>query len=73
MGGLQTQLVFAAMHAATHFSAAVLLMVLLELGVETCIKCALPFMPIIHACVYSFTACRSWQMGCTKRKTVVLL
>lgn len=38
-GGLQTQLVFGFMHAFTHFAAAVLLMVLLELGVETCIKC----------------------------------
>ncbi|KAK9809330.1 hypothetical protein WJX73_005806 [Symbiochloris irregularis] len=37
-GGLQTQLVFACMHAFTHFAAAVLLMMLLELGVETCIK-----------------------------------
>lgn len=37
-GGLQTQLVFGFMHAFTHFAAAVLLMVLLELGVETCIK-----------------------------------
>ena len=38
MGGLQTQLIFAGMHACTHFAAAVLLMLLLELGVETCIK-----------------------------------
>ena len=40
-GGLPTQLLFAAVHTAMHLTAAVVLMVLLELGVETCIKCAL--------------------------------
>ena len=35
------QLMFAAVHTAMHLTAAVVLMVLLELGVETCIKCAL--------------------------------
>lgn len=39
-GGLPTQLMFAAVHTAMHLTAAVVLMVLLELGVETCIKCA---------------------------------
>ena len=38
-GGLPTQLAFAAVHTAMHLAAAVVLMVLLELGVETCIKC----------------------------------
>ena len=39
-GGLPTQLAFAALHTGMHLAAAVVLMVLLELGVETCIKCA---------------------------------
>jgi hypothetical protein len=37
-GGLLTQLTVAALHAGAHLSLAVLLMLLLELGVELCIK-----------------------------------
>ena len=37
-GGLPTQLMFAAVHTGMHLLAALVLMVLLELGVETCIK-----------------------------------
>ncbi|MEW5320472.1 MAG: hypothetical protein WDW38_011542 [Sanguina aurantia] len=37
-GGLPTQLLLAFAHTATHVSLAVLLMLLLELGVETCIR-----------------------------------
>ena len=39
-GGLPTQLVFALGHAGAHLVAAVLAATLLELGVETCIRCA---------------------------------
>ena len=39
-GGLTAQIAFALAHTATHLSAAVLALVLLELGVETCIRCA---------------------------------
>ncbi len=37
-GGLAAQVVFALAHTATHLAAAVLALVLLELGVETCIR-----------------------------------
>lgn len=39
-GGLAAQVAFALAHTATHLTAAVLALVLLELGVETCIRCA---------------------------------
>ena len=38
-GGFSTQLLFGFMHCYAHISAALLLMLLLELGVETCIRC----------------------------------
>ena len=38
-GGFSTQLLFGFMHCYAHVSAALLLMLLLELGVETCIRC----------------------------------
>lgn len=38
-GGMLTQLVFATLHAGTHVAAAIFSVVLLELGVETCIRC----------------------------------
>ncbi|KAK9823894.1 hypothetical protein WJX72_006230 [[Myrmecia] bisecta] len=37
-GGVLTQVVFAGMHTGTHLAAAIIAMVLLELGVETCIR-----------------------------------
>ena len=39
-GGLTAQIAFALAHTATHLTAAVLALVLVELGVETCIRCA---------------------------------
>lgn len=38
LGGLPTRLAVAGGHAAAHLSVAVVLLLLLELGVETCIK-----------------------------------
>ena len=37
-GGFSTQLLFGFMHCYAHVSAALVLMLLLELGVETCIR-----------------------------------
>ena len=38
-GGLATQLVFAGAHLGMHLTAAISLMLLLELATETCIRC----------------------------------
>ena len=38
-GGLTTQLIAALAHASAHILTAVVSLVLLELGVETCIRC----------------------------------
>lgn len=43
-GGLATQLVFAGAHLGMHLTAAISLMLLLELATETCIRC-------VHICV----------------------
>lgn len=43
MGGLATQLTFASIHAGTHVIAAIFSVILLELGVETCIRYRLTF------------------------------
>jgi hypothetical protein len=37
-GGGATQLLFASMHCFAHVSTALILMLMLELGVETCIR-----------------------------------
>jgi hypothetical protein len=42
-GGLATQLVFACAHLGMHLTAAISLMLLLELATETCIKCVLTY------------------------------
>lgn len=44
-GGALTKCVFAFIHTAVHLLVALMLMVLLELGVETCIRSVFPSPP----------------------------
>lgn len=55
-GGLCTQMVAALAHASAHLTAAVFSLVLLELGVETCIRWAVfeqPSHDIVFECLHS--------------------
>ncbi len=55
-GGLSTQMIAALAHASAHLTAAILSLVLLELGVETCIRCSSVALPgTEHLCRASRT------------------
>ena len=49
-GGIATQLIFAALHAATHVATAIFSVMLLELGVETCIRCVAAVNSVFSKC-----------------------